>query len=113
MNWQSLISAFFAAIGPILSEWLKKWLEGKLSVAGAAFTSAPAAYADPSRAYAALFDSAISDTPRLAFARRSLLRRLKAVAVARAGDFASQPVVALTQTEVDDIRDAAGAAENE
>ncbi len=65
-------------------------------------------------ATSALFDKAVGSLPLLAFARRTFLRRLKGSAVARSemifnGAGAGQ----LTAEESAEIRDAAGAAENE
>lgn len=109
MNLQAFIQAILSVLGPLLLDWIKSWLEDKLKQAAARVT----ANGTSEQGAAALFDAAIASTPRFAPARRALLRRLKAVAVARADEFARADPVALTQAEVDDVRDAADAAGNE
>lgn len=112
MTWASIIAALLQTFGPLLTEWLKRWLEDRLKGASAALAK-PATYG-PEPALAALFDAAIAAVPRGAFARRALLRRLRAVAVARAEAIVRNDApVALTQTEIEDVRDAAGAADAE
>ena len=112
MTWATIIAALLSAFGPLLAEWLKKWLEEKLSRASDGI-AAPVTHGSPERAAGALFDAALASTPRFAPARRALLRRLRAVAVSRAPELVGVGAVELTHAEVEEIRDAANAAGNE
>jgi hypothetical protein len=120
MGWAAIITALVQLFGPILAEWLKKWLDSLLNSA-AARVAAPETFTTPAAATAAMFDEAVSGLPRLAFARRSLLRRLKAAAMPRAGAVfgaagaaaAVSAVPAITSDEWVELRDVAGAAEQE
>lgn len=111
MTWATTIAALLSTFGPMLSEWLKKWLEDRLK-ASAALIPAPAAVGNARSGMHVLFDATIAATPRVAFARRALLRRLKAVAVDRADELARGSVT-LAPADVEEIRDAAGAADSE
>lgn len=95
----AIIAAIIAIVGPIIAEWLKKWLENILSRAATRLEGR--AFGNDTLARSALLDEAIGLTPRFAFARRALLRKLKATN----GD--------LSPDDVEAIRDLAGAAENE
>ncbi len=113
MTWAALIAALIEVFGPILVEWLKRWLEDRLKTA-ATHLPEPTSFAHHSAPPAALFDKAISLLPPLAFARRTLLRRLRASAVKRADALMSgQAVAVLTADERAELREAAGAAGNE
>lgn len=100
MGWSAIILALIQVLGPILIEWLKKWLEDRLQQA-AARLPAVESFGSPELARAALFDEAIASLPRFAFARRALLRRMKAT------DADPSPEA------LAELRDIAGAAEQE
>ena len=102
MGWAVLVSELLKVFGPLLTAWLQKWLESLLQKAAARMPDAKL-YATPEQARLALLDEAIDAVPRLAFARRALLRRVRA--------HAGQP--ALTTAEQAEFRDLVGAAENE
>lgn len=80
MTWAAIIAALIDVLGPLLIEWLKQWLSAKLNAAAAGIDLGRQADA----AVGELFDEAIRQTPRFALPRRLLLRRLRAVAVAKA-----------------------------
>lgn len=103
MGIAAVIAALIEVLGPLMVEWLKKWLEGKLRAAAGAvdFEGKPAA-----ETVGALFDEAIRQTPRFALPRRVLLRRLKAAAV-RGAPQVMAGAFALTATEADEIKDVA------
>lgn len=100
MGWSAIIIMLIELFGPLLIEWLKKWLEDRLNKAAASLPAAES-YGSPELARAALFDEAIAALPRLAFARRALLRRMKATD--------ANP----TPEALAELRDIAGAAEQE
>lgn len=108
MGWAAVIAMIIELVGPYLMEWLKQLLERWLSRA-AADLPAPATGGD----VVGLFDAAIDRLPRLAFARRALLRAVKRVAEPRAAALLAGTVGGLTISEMDDLKDAAGAVEAE
>ena len=110
MNWAAIIATLINTLIPILTEWLSQWLDTKLK--SAASSLGKKSFGTNEKAVAALFDTAIGDTPRFAFGRRTLLRRLKASAVAQADTLAAG-AFSLSPNEIDEISDAAGSAENE
>lgn len=69
MGWQAIIAAILQAVGPLLVEWLKKWLESLLNRSAA---NLPAG----TESAHALLTEAFQSTPRLAFGRRALLRMM-------------------------------------
>lgn len=79
MAWAAIISALLSIFGPLLLDWLKKWLDSRM-VEAAARLPAAETFGSPELARAALFDEVIADLPRFAFGRRALLRRMKATA---------------------------------
>lgn len=99
MGWASIIAALLTIFGPMLIEWLKQWLESRMADA-ATRLPAVASFGSEGDARDALFDEAIRSLPRFAFARRSLLRRMKASAKDGVVDEA-------------EFRDLAASAENE
>lgn len=101
MGWAAIITALLQIFGPILGEWLKKWLDSLLNKAAARLPDAET-FGSPDAARAALFDEAIASLPRFAFARRSLLRRMRAHGTGE-----------LTPDQKAEFCDLAGAAENE
>lgn len=101
MGWATIITMLIELFGPILVEWLKKWLEGRLNRAALRLPAADT-YASHDLAREALFDEAIAELRWFNFAKRALLRRMKA-----------RGVGPLTDAEVAEFRDLASAAENE
>lgn len=112
MTWTAIITAMLGTFGPLLVEWLKAWLEDKLKAA-AKLIPTPSTVGNPVAGMNLLFDTAIGALPRVAFARRALLRRFKASAVEHAPEFAKGLTVSLSHAEIEDLRDAAGAAAEE
>lgn len=109
MGWAAIITLIIELVGPYLMEWLKQLLERWLSRA-AADLPAPATGAD----VVGLFDAAIDRLPRLAFARRALLRAVKRVAEPRAESMAHGVSVSpLSPAEVADLADIAWVADAE
>ena len=60
-----------------------------------------------------MFDTAIGSLGRFAFARRALLRRIKAAALDRTSDLAAPVIHPLSAVELDELRDLVGAADAE
>ena len=113
MSWAVIINMLIELFGPILVEWLKKWLDDRLKTA-AAHLPDPHTFASPMAGTTALFDKAIASLPLLAFSRRTLLRRLRSASVARSEMiFSGTHPMALSAEEQAEISDAAGAARNE
>lgn len=110
MGWAALITMLIQVFGPILIEWLKKWLESRLSAA-AEKLPAFATYGSEHEARDAMFNQAIADLPRLAFARRAMLRRMKAAA-ATAGVTSTDPG-RVSSDDLVELVDLAGAANDE
>lgn len=79
MSWAAIIAAILQIFGPLISEWLKKWLESRL-VKASKTVGAGADGVDDAARIGALMDAALADTPRVAFARRALIRRIRAYA---------------------------------
>lgn len=109
MGWASIIAALIQLFGPALVEWLQKWLDGILKRAAESLPDVTTYAAEP-LAREALFDRAIALTPRFAFARRTLLRRLKTSAILHGYP---EAVGHLTPDELAEVRDAAFAAADE
>jgi hypothetical protein len=112
MGWGAIITALLAVFGPLIAEWLRKWIDDRLRVA-ASQLPAPATFTTTGATVAALFDEAIALTPRRAVLRRSLLRVMRTKAVPKAdsvltGNFSLD---ASDELEVSEL--ATGAAENE
>lgn len=102
MGWATILLAILQLVGPYIMEWIKKWLESRLTEAASTlppFTT----FGSSASAHDALFDAAIAGTPRRAFARRGLLRWLKK----------KGPVTALAPEDVEELRDLAGCCDNE
>jgi hypothetical protein len=76
MGWAAIIAAIIELFGPLLKEWLQKWLESRLKKAAERINVAD--FGDDERmAKMALLTRAIEDTPRYMFARRLLLRQMR------------------------------------
>lgn len=103
MGWSAVILFLIELFGPALVEWLLRWLDNRLVMAATLLPS-PTSYPTEADARAALFDQAIDSLPRFAFARRTLLRVLRDIAV-RGGP--------LTPEDGAAVRDAGRAAEEE
>lgn len=80
MSWAAIIAAILQVLGPILVEWLRKWLDTRL--ARAAEKLGDTVYASEHEARDAMFDQAIADLPHHAHRRRRLLKRMKDAAAA-------------------------------
>lgn len=81
MGWAAIISALVSIFGPLLGDLIKKWLDKLLNKAAGLLPPRESFGSEPS-AVASLYDKAIELTRGRV--RRALLRRLRAVAVARA-----------------------------
>lgn len=101
MGWAAIIAAIMQVFGPLLAEWLQKWLDSLLNKSAARLPTL-SSFNTAEAAKGALLDEAISSLPRLAFARRAMLRRMKSMSVNSASD-----------EDVAELRDIAAAAENE
>jgi hypothetical protein len=99
MGWAAIIAAIIELFGPMLKEWLQKWLESRLKKAAERVNVADFG-TDERAAKVALLTQAIEDTPRWMPARRMLLRRMKADVERGAIDVA-------------DLKDAVALADNE
>lgn len=108
MGWASLIAVILEVLGPILADWLKECSKEKLDEAAGRLPE-PGTYANEGAATAALFDEAIRGLPRLAFIRRSALRRAKAAMV----DGTKIRKKPLTPAEIEEGRDLVGAVKGE
>lgn len=108
MGWASIIAALLEVFGPILQDWLKECTKERLEDAAADLPDV-GSYASEGAAVVAMFDTAIADLPRLAFVRRSALRRMKAASV-RDGKMRRAP---LTAEEIREGRDLVGGVRNE
>jgi dihydrodipicolinate synthase/N-acetylneuraminate lyase len=111
MGWSVLIAALVEVLGPLVADWLKSCGEDRAKRAAErlpAFES----FASEDAARDALFDEVIADLPRLAFARRGLLRRLKATA-AKAGVTSAGAARPLDPEDAADLADLAAAADQE
>lgn len=95
MGWAAIIAGILQILGPIFSEWIRKWLEERLNRAARELGETGSA--------AALFDRAIADQRR--GPKRMLLKRLRAMT---AGG-----VFAATEADIEELRDLAPALENE
>jgi len=111
MTWATLIAAILKTFSPLLSEWLQKWLEGRLRAAAEGLPAEGLAE-HPQQRLGLLWDRAIADTPRRAFGRRALLRRLKGASVGRA-ELIARGGVGISPEEAEDIRDLAAVADGE
>lgn len=111
MGWSALIMMLIQVLGPILVEWLRKWLDSRLARA-AEKLPAMSSYASEHAARNALFDQAIADLPHLAYARRALLRRMKDASI-DAGVTSQGAARPLTEEEATGLADLAGAAAEE
>jgi hypothetical protein len=111
MTWATIIAAIMATFGPMLAEWLKRWLEDKLKSA-AALIPAPSAVGSAKSGMHAIYEAAYNDTPRRAFGRRALLRVLRRLSVDRAEELVRGSVT-LAPDDVDELRDVAGAADGD
>jgi hypothetical protein len=76
MGWAAIIAAIIELFGPMLKEWLQKWLESRLKKAAERINVADFG-TDERAAKVALLNVAIADTPRFMFARRLLLRQMR------------------------------------
>ena len=101
MGWAAIIAAVIELFGPLIAEWLRKWLDQKLVMAA---TLLPSPGGNEAEAREMLFDAALDSLPRFAFARRTFLRTLRGIAV-RGGP--------LTPEDGAAVRDAGRAAEEE
>jgi len=101
--WVPVILALIELFGPVLVEWIKKWLESRLTTAGTHLPP-PETFATPQLAQLALLEQAMRSLPYRAFARRALLRLLKSI-VLRDG--------VITDDDKQQINDLSGAINNE
>lgn len=111
MGWSALIMMLIQVLGPILIEWLRKWLDNRMQLAAEqlpAFESYPTEH----DAREALFAKAVADLPRRAFARRALLRRLQSTAAA-CGVTSAGAIRPPSEAEYAELADLAGAAAEE
>lgn len=99
MGWAAIITFIVQTFGPILAEWLKKWLDNLLNRTAANMPEA-ATYGSESAARGALFDEAIASLRWFHFGKRALLRSMKR--------HADQGTL-----DVAELKDLAGAAESE
>jgi hypothetical protein len=95
-------------LGPLLEKWIASCTEEKLTEAAGRLPGREV-FASDGEAANALFDEAIASLPRLAFIRRSALRRAKAVMVVN-GQLRTS---ALTVTELEEGRDLVSAVRGE
>ena len=101
MGWAAIITALLQIFGPMLAEWLKQWLDSWLNKAAARMGDA-VAYGDDAARTEALLTKAIDMLPFWALARKSLLRRMRAI-----------DTRAITQEEKDEFIGLAELAANE
>lgn len=80
MGWSAIIAVIIQTLGPVLMEWLKKWLESRLQKAAGKLGEG-AGFLSESAQQGALFDQAIDDLPRFALVRRMFLRSCRQAAV--------------------------------
>lgn len=101
MGWSAIIMILIQVLGPILVDWFKKLLDKWLKKASEGI-SAPETFGDPATAMSALFDQAVAQQPKRAFARRAALRVLRRIAVRRAVSiFDTASKMSLPETNVD------------
>jgi len=108
MNWAAIIAALMEVFGPILQDWLKDCTAERLNRAAAELPPAET-FGSDAAATVAMFDEAIASLPRLAFVRRTGLRRMKAAAIVD-GKVRRAP---LTAHEIAEARDIVGGVRNE
>lgn len=107
MGWSAIIAFLMQLFGPLIAEWLRKWLDDRFAKVLPMMPD-PAAYPDDAARVRAICDAALATVPRIAFMRRSLIRRIQVAAVAQANS--PRP---LTPEEIADVSAAGRAAEDE
>lgn len=103
MSWAAVIAAILEIIGPVIAEWLKRWLEDRLNRAATRLPPPGNLPGGEGEARRTLLSAALDGLPRTAFARRTFLRVLLSLPVDR-------PPTAL---EMAALGDAGAAAEAE
>ncbi len=78
--WGPIIVAIVNLLGPMLAKWLSEWLDNLLKRAAERLPP-PSSYNSPVEAQEALFGKAMGLIPFLAFGRKLLLRRGRAVSL--------------------------------
>ena len=106
MEWIALIGLLIQIFGPILSEFLKKWLDNHLQAA-ASTLPAYESYAGLRQQVEELFERAISETRRPL--RRMLLRRLRQMTLNRIQDNGVLEGQPLFEDEALELRDLSAA----
>lgn len=106
MGWAAIISAILAIVGPLIAEWLKKWLESRLHKVAERMPFV--SFGDDQAAAIALLERAVEDTSRFMFAKRMVLRR--ALAAVRRPNGLTAP---LSPEDAAELADVAALADDE
>lgn len=75
MGWAAIITLILQTFGPLLVEWLKKWLEDRLKKAST-MVAAPESFGDDTDRQEVLLRAVLQDTPRRMVLRRVMLRNM-------------------------------------
>lgn len=111
MSWVAIIAAILQVIGPILVEWLRKWLESRLHRAAESLGDMTA-FSSEHEARDKMFDAAIKALPKRALARREFLRRCKTLC-SHYGVTSAGPERAVPESELADVAVFAASASEE
>ncbi len=100
MTWATIITTIMSVFGPFLADLLKKLLDkwlNKTPPTGDPSTMAPEA------AVGAVFDSAEANLPRVAPARKLLLRMVKRISLKHSAAIVKGEAVTLDQADIDEL----------
>lgn len=111
MGWSGIILALLEFFGPILAEWFRKWLEGRMARAAERLPDFEV-YGTEHGARNALFAQLLDDLPTIAPLRRRIFTRL-AEAAEKASVTSQGPMVPLDEESAVEIAGLADRFDND
>lgn len=103
MSWITIVAAIIQIFGPYLSDLFKKLMDKWFNKAQTNLAGIDPSTLPPEEAVGKLFDEVENNLPRVAVARRLMLKIMKRISLKHAAKITTGEVVALDAQDMDEL----------